>query len=74
MKYRMVLLYLQKNLPVLPLKSSSASGFFFCGIREDPVQYASDMLRHFCIFNMITSSANCDIWTIRRDAQDMNSA
>jgi hypothetical protein len=28
--------------PDLPRRSSSASGFFFCGIREDPVEYASD--------------------------------
>lgn len=29
-------------LPVLPRNSSSASGFFFCGISELPVAYASD--------------------------------
>ena len=27
--------------PALPRSSSSASGFFFCGISEDPVEYAS---------------------------------
>lgn len=28
--------------PPLPRMSSSASGFFFCGMRDDPVAYASE--------------------------------
>ena len=27
--------------PALPRSSSSASGFFFCGISDEPVEYAS---------------------------------
>mmetsp|Transcript_7126 Transcript_7126/g.23629 ORF Transcript_7126/g.23629 Transcript_7126/m.23629 type:complete len:264 (+) Transcript_7126:257-1048(+) len=30
-------------LPAFPLNNSNASGFFFCGMRELPVEYASDI-------------------------------
>ena len=44
----------------LPRSSSSASGFFFCGMSEEPVAYASAILTkaNSCVFQMIRSSAN----------------
>ena len=66
--------YEYTDLPVFPLSSSRASGFFFWGMRDDPVQYASDMFKHFCMFKIITSSANWDMCTMSKEAHDMNSA
>ncbi len=51
------------NLPVLPLISSSASGFLFCGIIDEPVLYSSGSLikPNSLVAKRISSSAKRDI-------------
>ena len=62
--------------PALPRASSAMSGFFFCGMIDDPVEKASsstaqpnsrDVHRH-------TSSPNRERWTPSSAVQNKNSA
>ena len=48
--------------PALPRASSAMSGFFFCGMIEDPVEYASSRVTkpNSFVFHMMISSARRD--------------
>ena len=61
--------------PVLPRISSGTSGFFFCGMIEEPVQKLSDssMKPNWAEDQMISSSEKRDRCIIRMLAAALNS-
>src|ERR1700751_4156031 len=62
--------------PALPLASSATSGFFFCGMIEDPVAYASSISAqpNSCDDHSTTSSPSRDRGTPSSPAAKQNSA
>src|ERR1700684_1048398 len=62
--------------PALPLASSATSGFFFCGMIEDPVAYASSISAqpNSCDDHSTTSSPSLDRCTPSSAAAKQNSA
>ena len=61
--------------PVLPRTSSETSGFFFCGIIEEPVQCASSSSTKWNsrLHQRIVSSERRERWTMRIEAAARNS-
>ena len=57
---------LPNDMPVLPLKYSRGSGFFFCGIIDDPVTILSFRFINLKAseFHIINSSAILEMWTL----------
>ena len=66
---------LPTSRPLLPRASSATSGFFFCGMSDEPVVYASAMRMksNSLLDHRITSSASRDRCTPSSDATKQNS-
>ena len=64
------------TLPVLPRISSGMSGFFFCGIIDEPVEYSSAISKYpnSSVEYNIMSSHNRERWLIIIEQSNRNSA
>src|SRR5271165_6014843 len=64
------------SLPALPRASSATSGFFFCGMIDEPVAYASSISAqpNSCVDQSTTSSPSRDKCTPSSAAMKQNSA